>query len=341
MPQFVIDKDHRVISWNKAIEEYSGVNEAEVLGTRDQWKAFYETERPVLADLLVDEKVEQLPEWYQGIVTHSRLVEGAYETTGFFPKIGVSGKWLYFTAAPIRNADGAIIGAVETLDDITERKLTEKALLQANKKLTILSNVTWHDILNQLMGLRSYLELSKKEIKDTRILAYIEKEEKATEVIQWQIEFTRNYHDIGAQAPKWQILSEIISSAIRQLNPPGIEINVAVNRAEIFADPLIEKVFYNLMNNSLRHGDHVSRIDYSVQEAEDNLTIIYRDDGVGITGEDKKKLFQKGFGKHTGLGLFLSKEILSITGISITENGEPGNGVLFEITVPKGVYRCR
>jgi PAS domain S-box-containing protein len=129
MMQFVIDKDHRVISWNKALEECSGVKKAEVLGTRIPWMAFYDTERPVLADLLVDEKVELLPEWYQGTVTHSRLVEGAYETTDFFPKLGVSGMWLYFTAAPIRNANGAIIGAVETLEDITERKLAEKALL--------------------------------------------------------------------------------------------------------------------------------------------------------------------------------------------------------------------
>jgi PAS domain S-box-containing protein len=134
MMQFAIDKDHRVISWNKALEEYSGVKKAEVLGTRTPWMAFYDTERPVLADLLVDEKVELLPEWYQGTVTHSRLVEGAYETTDFFPKMGVSGRWLYFTAAPIRNASRAIIGAVETLEDITGRKLTEEALLRANRK---------------------------------------------------------------------------------------------------------------------------------------------------------------------------------------------------------------
>jgi PAS domain S-box-containing protein len=133
MMQFVIDKDHRVIFWNKALEECSGVKKAEVLGTRIPWMAFYDTERPVLADLLVDEKVELLPEWYQGTVTHSRLVEGAYETTDFFPKMGVSGMWLYFTAAPIRNASGAIIGAVETLEDITERKLAEEALLRANR----------------------------------------------------------------------------------------------------------------------------------------------------------------------------------------------------------------
>jgi signal transduction histidine kinase len=78
---------------------------------------------------------------------------------------------------------------------------------------------------------------------------------------------------------------------------------------------------------------------FSARETETGLVITYRDNGVGITEADKKKLFRKGFGKHTGLGLFLSQEILAITGISITENGVPGSGVQFEITVPKDGYR--
>jgi signal transduction histidine kinase len=154
-----------------------------------------------------------------------------------------------------------------------------------------------------------------------------------------QIEFARNYQEIGTQAPKWQLLSEIIQSAIQQLKPPNIEIRVNTGSVGIFADPLIEKVFYNLMENSLRHGGHVTRIEYLVLEKPDDLSLIICDDGEGITAEDKKNLFQKGFGKHTGLGLFLSKEILSITGIAITENGESGKGVRFEITVPKGTWR--
>ena len=108
---------------------------------------------------------------------------------------------------------------------------------------------------------------------------------------------------------------------------------------EIFADPLIVKVFFNLMENSLRHGERVTQMSFSSRESEEGLVITYRDNGVGISADDKKKLFQKGFGKHTGLGLFLSREILAITGITITENGEPGKGVQFEITVPPGAFR--
>ena len=238
-----------------------------------------------------------------------------------------------------RDAGGKPLRMIGTNWDLTERKRAEEALLQASKKLAMLNSITRHDILNQLMGLRTYLELSKMDVIDPVVLTYIQKEEQAAEAIQWQIEFTKNYQDIGGQAPKWQNLSDIIGSAVSQLKPPGVEINVAVDRAEVFADPLLEKVFYNLMENSLRHGEHVTRIDFSVKEMEPGLILTYADNGVGVTTEDKKKLFVKGFGKHTGLGLFLSKEILSITGITITETGEPGTGARFEMTVPKGAWR--
>jgi signal transduction histidine kinase len=108
---------------------------------------------------------------------------------------------------------------------------------------------------------------------------------------------------------------------------------------EIFSDPLIEKVFYNLMENSIRYGEHVTQMDFSVAETEDGIILTYADNGVGITADDKKKLFQKGFGKHTGLGLFLSKEILSITGLSIHETGTEGKGTRFEISLPPGTWR--
>ena len=122
-PQFVIDSKHKVISWNRALEGYSGVKPEEVVGTDQQWKAFYSEHRPCLADLLMDESIEKLPEWYEGKIRKSRFVEGAYEAVDFFPHMGKGGTWFYFTAAPVRDAKGTIIGAVETLVDITDRKL--------------------------------------------------------------------------------------------------------------------------------------------------------------------------------------------------------------------------
>jgi signal transduction histidine kinase len=124
-----------------------------------------------------------------------------------------------------------------------------------------------------------------------------------------------------------------------QISIPAIHVDVTVGGIEVFADPLIVKVFFNLMENSLRHGERVTAMSFSSRESGAGLVITYRDNGVGISVEDKKKLFQKGFGKHTGLGLFLSREILAITGITITENGEPSKGVQFEMTVPKEGYR--
>jgi PAS domain S-box-containing protein len=341
MLQFVVDKDHRVVSWNRAIEEYSGIKEAEVLDTKDQWKAFYDKERPVLADLLVDEKVESLPEWYQGKIQKSRLVEGAYEVTDFFPKMGVSGKWLYFTAAPIRDVNGAIIGAVETLEDITERKIAEEALVLASRKLNLLSGITRHDIRNQLLALSGYLEISKRSLGDpVRTSDFIAKEEKIADTIARQITFTKDYEDMGVKAPTWQNVSMTVRNVIAHLPMRGISVDTGDPHLEMLADPLLEKVFYNLIDNALQYGgEKMTAIRITNHDDNGNFVIAVEDNGDGICADDKKKLFTKGFGKHTGLGLYLSREILSITGITITENGEPGKGARFEITVPNGTWR--
>jgi len=116
-------------------------------------------------------------------------------------------------------------------------------------------------------------------------------------------------------------------------------INDIPEKTEIFADPLIRRVWFNLVDNSLRHGGKVTAIRFSVEEKEDGLSIVCEDDGTGIPPGEKEKIFGRGYGKNTGMGLFLSREILAITGISISENGEPGKGARFEIRVPPGKFR--
>jgi len=134
IPSFVIGNDHKVIYWNKALEELSGIKAEEVTGTRQHWRAFYSKERPCLADILVDDDTAQIPLLYQGKYSASKFLEGAYEATDFFPELGENGKWLRFTAAAIRNSQGNLVGAIETLEDITDRKRAEEALMQTEEK---------------------------------------------------------------------------------------------------------------------------------------------------------------------------------------------------------------
>jgi signal transduction histidine kinase len=169
---------------------------------------------------------------------------------------------------------------------------------------------------------------------------YITKAEKAAETIERQITFTKDYQELGAAAPAWQNMDATIKKALSGLPMRDVHVDVDRTDLEIFADPLFEKVFYNLIENALRHGgDRMNTIRVSSQESDRGLVIACEDNGAGISAEDKKKLFTRGFGKNTGFGLFLSREILGITGITITETGEPGKGARFEITVPKGAYR--
>ena len=339
IPQFVIDRNHMVIHWNTALELYSGIKAEDVIGTNHQWKAFYPSERPCMADLLVEGEREKIPQWYEGKYAKSTLNADAYEATDFFPHMGPSGIWLYFTAAPIRNFSEQIIGAVETLEDITERKHTEDALKQINKKLNLMSSVTRHDILNQLTALAGYLDLLKQRLSEHTDLEYIVHGESALKNIEQQILFTRDYQEIGSQRPEWQKISTIIRQAVDQLDHGSVTVEISVEDYDVFADRLLVKVFYNLIDNSLRYGGKNTIIRFYNRNPADELVLTCEDDGVGIPEKEKERIFKRGVGRHSGFGLFLAQEILSITGLTIRETGKPGNGARFEILIPRGKFR--
>jgi len=144
VPMFVIDDDHKVTHWNRACEAIIGTKSSDVVGTKDQWKGFYSEPRPVLADLVLDNKLSELTEYYSKRWAPSALVENGWEATDHFPNFNTGEKWLYFTAAPLQNQEGKIIGAVETLQDVTNQKKYEAELeFQANHDpLTGLANRT-------------------------------------------------------------------------------------------------------------------------------------------------------------------------------------------------------
>lgn len=269
----------------------------------------------------------------------SRLLNGEF-VDSVFRIIARDGRICYIrtTMTPIIIGN-SITGFNFVLTDFSERRKAEDSLHKANKKLKMLSQITRHDILNLIMAIRGYLELSEGLTDNEELRKYIKIEREAVDAIQKQIEFTRSYESIGVNEPGWQNLEEIIGKVLEQLPVEDITIEGTLKGIEIFADPLTGKVFYNLVENSLRHGGGVTLISFSSYEADGRLVVSYRDNGAGIPDEDKENVFTKGFGKNNGLGLFLSREILSITGITIHENGKAGKGVNFEIIFPEGNYR--
>ncbi len=224
--------------------------------------------------------------------------------------------------------------------DITERKLAETALKEANRKLVLLSSITRHDILNQVTILMGYQNLSESLISDTQLKEYLVKQKHATDTIRQLISFTKDYEDIGAQSPRWQELKLVISKACENLGPTQATISIDLATVEIYADPLLEKVFYNLIENALQHGEKVTHISFSWKKTDGGLTVVCEDDGIGIPPDAKENIFSRRFFKHTGFGLSLSRDILAITGLIITEIGEFGKGARFEILIPAGSYRC-
>ncbi len=250
-------------------------------------------------------------------------------------------RWQRWSDRAIFDKRGSIVEYQSVGQDITEQKRAEDALALACQKMNLLSSITRHDILNQLTVLSGYLALSEEFASDEKLLGFIKKEATATERINQQITFTKHYQDIGVQAPQWQNVHDTITAAATLLDLSSVTVQIPSSNIEIYADPLLGKVFYNLLENAVRHGHATSVVQFSFQETGDTLMIVCEDNGGGIDKETKKHLFKRGYGKNTGFGLFLIREILSITGITIDENGEHGKGARFEITVPNGTYRFK
>jgi PAS domain S-box-containing protein len=239
------------------------------------------------------------------------------------------------------------------LTNISERKALETQLVaradelsklstsleQTNRKLNLMNAITRHDITNQVSAMMGHLAIAKKRTDLDQIHELIDKSITGGRRLVDMIGFTREYEEIGSRRPLWQRLDLIMSSAERQHMTAGIPIITDTGNFEIFSDPMAEKVMANLIENTLRHGERVTTIRFTAKPENDVLWLIYEDDGIGIPDNEKEHIFERGVGKNTGLGLFLAREILSITSITIAETGTPGKGARFLMKVPKGMWR--
>jgi PAS domain S-box-containing protein len=246
-------------------------------------------------------------------------------------------RWIYSRDTPFtRDTDGNVKQVLGAAEDITVRKKAEDALCRANRQLNLMGGITRHDILNKVTVLLGYIGIARRKSPDPALDDILNKMETAAKTIGSQIEFTRIYQDIGSHEPQWQDFNSLLPYS----DLPGtVTLYAETQNILIYADVMLEKVFFNLLDNSLRHGERVTRIGVSVHKEAGALKIVWADNGVGIPENEKEKIFSRGFGDNTGLGLFLAREILFLTGITIKETGTEGEGARFEIRVPDGSYR--
>jgi PAS domain S-box-containing protein len=249
--------------------------------------------------------------------------------------------WQQWVNRAIFNEEGHLFEYQAVGRDITAQKNAEAALVQANKNLGVMNTITRHDILNQLTAVFGLLDLARTKNQDRQVDDYLGRAAKAAETIRGQILFTRDYQEIGSNAAQWQNLDMLVRRAVSGLDLGAVRFENTASGLWIFADPLVEKVFYNLVENTLRHGGDVTSIRLSSREDDNGLVIVYEDDGTGIPADAKEKIFRREYYRNTGLGLYLIREILAITGIRICECGTSGEGVRFEIGVPVGKYGFR
>ncbi len=224
--------------------------------------------------------------------------------------------------------------------ELDRRKTAEQALIIANNKLNKLSTITRHDILNQVTSIRAYAYLAGQTDDHEDISRYMERIQRQSRVIEDMIAFSRDYHTLGINESSWQNLKKVIHDAVMVPFGDKITLTEEGTDVEILADPLLIKVFFNLADNSLSHGGPGGeRIHVSFSSEDDTGKIAFRDEGSGVPADEKEIIFTQGYGTKTGLGLFLIREILAISGISIMETGNLGEGVCFEIIIPAEQFR--
>jgi PAS domain S-box-containing protein len=229
--------------------------------------------------------------------------------------------------------------------DITERKKAELNLKESsekikamNEKLRVVGSLTRHDVKNKLSIINANIYLLKKRLgNDPELAKYLDAINTAVLSSDKLFEFSRLYEKIGADELTLINVEDCFNEAVALTpNLIGVEVTNEYKGVTVTADSLLRQLFYNFIDNSLKHGVKVTRIKAYLTRNEQATTLFYEDNGIGISAENKQKLFTESFttGKGSGLGLRLAKRMVDVYGWSIKETGVPDEGVRFEITIP-------
>jgi len=224
--------------------------------------------------------------------------------------------------------------------EIDGHRQAEERILLANRKLALMTDVTYQDIQNKVTILRGFTELSRDPKKEKERAGIVEKQREILETIQNLIKKTKDYQQMGMDISRWIPLEETIRMQMAlQYQRHTVTLACDLHGLEINTDPLIARVFYNLIHNAIRYGGSVTRISFSCRENPAGLLLICEDDGVGIPSDQKPSLFDRFAGGEGKFGLFFVREFLTLYGMAIQETGVSGKGARFEIGVPAGKYR--
>ncbi|MGO9136718.1 MAG: ATP-binding protein, partial [Syntrophales bacterium] len=362
IPTFVIGKDHRVIYWNRALEELSGIKAEEIVGTKGQWRAFYKEERPCLADLLVDQALESIPQWYLDKYTKSRLLDEAYEATDFFPELGESGKWLHFTAAVIRDTHGNLVGVIETLDDVTDRRRAEEELSRVNKleSLGIFASGIAHDfnnlvsvMLRNIFAVKLSLPDEQQEVLGEGLEIAEKVGHQAKELAHRLITFAKGGEPVRKIGSVSKLLRDSVDLPLSGSNVlcefflpdnlwpaemDDVQIrqviqNLLINAREAVNDAGVITIQAENVNISAGNGLPLKEGNY--------VKWSIRDHGIGISKENLQKIFDPyfttkptGSARGMGLGLAICYSIIKKHEGFITVESEPGIGSTFIVYLP-------
>ena len=370
IPTFVINKEHKISHWNTALESLTGLRRADVIGTDKQWAAFYPEKRPVLADLIIDGAPEsELKTLYGASYKESSLTAGAYEFEGFFPSVGGSGKWLFFTAAPLKDSTGDIYGAIETLQDITGRKRAEDELREyrnhleelvkertaelerSNAELQQFAYIASHDLQEPLRMVSSYLQLLERRYKgqfDADADDFIHFAVDGADRMRALINDLLAYSRVQTQGKPFEFTD---GEKALELTLTNLQQAIEESRAEITHEPLptvvadelqLVQVFQNLIGNAIKfRGAEPPRIHIAAKREGNEWVFSVRDNGIGIEPQYAERIFgifQRVYSTAdypgTGIGLAICKRIVERHGGRIWVESEPGMGSTFYFALP-------
>jgi len=253
--------------------------------------------------------------------------------------------WVEIVATPITDENGNVISAVEIAVDITERKKAEEKLAESyrknelvNEKLRVVGGLTRHDVRNKLSVIGNNVYLAKQRLADDQVGArYLEDVESAVKQVEKIFDFARAYEMLGVEELSYMNVKKSIDEAAMLFSGMnGVTLMNDCHGLTVLADSLLRQLIYNLIHNSLRHGEKVSQIRVYYEEVgEDQLKLVYEDDGIGIPEDEKELIFGEGYGKGTGYGLYLITKMCEAYGWTIKETGKHGKGAQFTMTLPK------